>query len=183
MIQWDQGTSSSFRHRWHGSSGLHSEQLLQTSCTAYTQVLCFQKLTVASSDKDNSPAISCMQISAQFFSCFSFLLSLSISFSGPLITWVFISELLRCTARSSCAPSFHLAPPSPMIFTYVSIVIAKVFFSRPATSPLLLCLLLDILGLKERYCTIMQLYSIKVYKSKTTHRGYMHMSMNARHVN
>lgn len=40
-----------------------------------------------------------------------------------------------------------------IIFTYVFIVIIWCFLAVPATSPLLLCWLLDILGLKSWYCT------------------------------
>ena len=35
-----------FRHRWHGSTGLHSERLLQPSCTVLHSGPVPQKLTV-----------------------------------------------------------------------------------------------------------------------------------------
>ena len=59
----------------------------------------------------------------------------------------------------------------------------------PATSLLLLCLLPDILGLKQKYGTIvlyMVLHSTvlyKVYKSMNTCRRCMHVTMHVRHVN
>ena len=46
MTQWCLGGSSFFHHRWHGSTGLHSERLLQPSHTILHLGPMPQKLTV-----------------------------------------------------------------------------------------------------------------------------------------
>lgn len=152
------------RHRWHGSSGLHSEQLLQTSRqSAYTQVLCF-KTHSASSDKDNSLPFPASQISAVLQLLLLPLVSLC-SFSGPNHTRSSLVSSSRCTARSSCAPSFTL--PHPQWFSPMFPLLSLVLLSRTSyDSPLLLCLLLDILGLKERYRTIVRYTVLKYTKAK-----------------
>ena len=76
MIQWCLGRSSFFfsHQRWHGSAGLHYEQLLQPSCTIPHLGLVSQKLIVPPQVK-KIPCLFLCRESLLFFSYF-FLLSL-----------------------------------------------------------------------------------------------------------
>ena len=67
----------------------------------------------------------------------------------------------------------------------VLIALFFLFISVPATTPLLLCLLPDILGLKLKYYPTV-LYIVlyrKEHKSATTCRGCLHMTVYAKHLN
>ena len=67
----------------------------------------------------------------------------------------------------------------------VLIALFFLFISVPATTPLLLCLLPGILGLKLKYYPTV-LYIVlyrKEHKSATTYRGCPHMAVYARHLN
>ena len=58
LIQWHLDSSFFSRHRWHGSTELHSEQLLQTSWTFLHSGPVSQKRTIFS-NKEHPLAISC----------------------------------------------------------------------------------------------------------------------------
>lgn len=138
---------------------------------------CASKTHSASSNKDNSPALCCI-MTLQFFSCFSFLFSLSVLSLALYSHQAFISELLTLHSKEFVCTIFSPCPTLSMIFTLVSIVIAWCFLAGPATSPLLLCLLLDILGWKKD--TIL-LYAVQYYTVKYTkqnHSQRMHAYVN-----
>ena len=84
MIHWCLGSSSFFssHHRWHSSTGLHSEQLAAASFMYHlTFGSCASKTNSASSNKDNPLAVSCVM---SLFS--SSVTSISLCpFFGPLI--------------------------------------------------------------------------------------------------